>query len=438
MESHSLTHATYAILLLLIFTTASPTALAGKSSLIVGDRSADSVSKIKTWNSESNSLFFSRAGPAEGINLKDYGAVGDDIADDGPALQSALDALAEQGGGTLIVPNGKYALKSAVYKDFLNQASAIIIRGVGSASQFRVATPSATTLTLGNVESLLIENLTFVGTLDVPNDALIALNISSCLRATIRNCNFYGISSLKSGGAVVYNNNSDVTIEQSAFRGCTGNGVNGVPVIQNEAWRGLSVIDVDFIDYGNLNGVYYSKTPIAVAYAWIRMGNTNTLADANGQNEVRLSRVRMDEGAQYGFFCNPNYPEASDRIAHVFISGLRLNGSGISGSTGIYLISVDKVLIERSWIGYTQLVSSSVFPGGPTTEPPRTAIRLDSVGDAVIDSVRCEQAMNVITADSATRSLSLTNVDATIQSSAQATKVTKGVESKRVFSQPDR
>jgi len=101
------------------------------------------------------------------------------------------------------------------------------------------------------------------------------------------------------------------------------------------------------------------------------------------------------------------------KIAHVFISGLRLNGSGLTGATGVYLSNVDKVFIERSWIGYAQYL--------------RTAIALLSVGDAVIDSVRCEQSMNIITADSATRSLSLLNVVATIQSSAQATKITTGV-----------
>lgn len=35
------------------------------------------------------------------LNLADFDAVGDGVADDGPALQRALDALADAGGGTL-------------------------------------------------------------------------------------------------------------------------------------------------------------------------------------------------------------------------------------------------------------------------------------------------------------------------------------------------
>ena len=40
------------------------------------------------------------------FNLADFGAVGDGVADDGPALQSALDAIEVTGGGTLFIPPG--------------------------------------------------------------------------------------------------------------------------------------------------------------------------------------------------------------------------------------------------------------------------------------------------------------------------------------------
>jgi len=253
-------------LLLLVFT-AGLFPVSAKESLIASYRFPAHLNAVKSGSPSNNTTVSMPLLPAEGINLRDYGAVGDNVTNDGPALQSALNALATQGGGTLIVPNGKYAILTPVSKDFLNLASAIVIRGVGSASQLRIATPTATTIMLGNLESLSIENLTFVGTPNVSNDTLVALRISSCLRATISNCNFYGIISLNSGGAIVYNYNSDVAIEHSAFRGCTGNSGQDVPVIQNDTWRGLSVSDVDFLDYGVLNGVYYSKTPYSAAYA---------------------------------------------------------------------------------------------------------------------------------------------------------------------------
>ncbi|HEX8352419.1 MAG TPA: glycosyl hydrolase family 28-related protein, partial [Pyrinomonadaceae bacterium] len=55
-----------------------------------------------------------RGSPAPGaaatLVLTDFGAAGDGVTDDGPALQAALDALAAAGGGTLLVPAGRYAI----------------------------------------------------------------------------------------------------------------------------------------------------------------------------------------------------------------------------------------------------------------------------------------------------------------------------------------
>ncbi|MGH9959212.1 MAG: glycosyl hydrolase family 28-related protein [Pyrinomonadaceae bacterium] len=52
------------------------------------------------------------------VNLRDFGASGDGVADEGPALQRALDALATAGGGTLFVPAGRYAIITPVQKNF--------------------------------------------------------------------------------------------------------------------------------------------------------------------------------------------------------------------------------------------------------------------------------------------------------------------------------
>jgi len=69
--------------------------------------------------------------PPEGnvFDLMSFGAVGDGVADDGPALQQALDAVAAAGGGTVLVPAGRYALVTPVSKDFAGLSAPVTIRG---------------------------------------------------------------------------------------------------------------------------------------------------------------------------------------------------------------------------------------------------------------------------------------------------------------------
>lgn len=47
------------------------------------------------------------------FNIRDYGAVGDGIQLDSPAIQRAVDACAAAGGGTVFIPAGKYLCGTA-------------------------------------------------------------------------------------------------------------------------------------------------------------------------------------------------------------------------------------------------------------------------------------------------------------------------------------
>lgn len=51
------------------------------------------------------------------FNVKDFGASGDGIALDSPAVQKAIDAAAKIGGGTVVVPAGKYVVGSIFLRD---------------------------------------------------------------------------------------------------------------------------------------------------------------------------------------------------------------------------------------------------------------------------------------------------------------------------------
>lgn len=346
------------------------------------------------------------------LDLRDFGAVGDGVADDGPALQAALDGLAGRGGGELRIPPGVFALRSGVSKNLGNLASSVRIVGTGSSSQLLVAVnPTAVALQIQNVEHLVFENLTFVGTPGVRDDAYIVVRIEGCTSATFWDCSFYGLATVSTfGGATISSFNTDLRLRNCAFRGCTGGSSRGPSVVDNVAWTGFSAVDCEFLDFGTLNGHLHSKTPISSSYCWIALGNTYANNSSVNQTQAVFRNVRMDEGSYYGIGILPT-PANSARIGHVLIEGCRDNVS--ARGNGVYARYCDRLTIRDSWFGYN-------------TTQVRSAIILSDAGDVLLDGVRCEQLANRIQVDSFTRSLTVNEcIYTTLASTAKITKITK-------------
>lgn len=343
-------------------------------------------------------------------SIRDHGAKGDGAHDDGPAFTRALAALAGAGGGTLLVPDGEYTIASPVEQDFLKRASAIVIRGSGSAARIvpKVG-DGATAFRFANIDSIMLDELTLHGTPASRTDAKVCIEFDECTQATIRGTSFYGVSSITPGGAVVRARASGLRIDRSAFRGCTGSTAYGVAVIENDAWRSLVVTDSDFIDWGWLNGTYHSKTHFNLPDAWIRLGNTAPLDDATDQAVVSLERLRLDEGGWRAIAVTPDR-SSSHKVAHVAISGLRINGNGIDDGRGIEVRHTEHVAIADTWIGYSGY--------------RRDAIYLAGVDRATIDNCHFTAGMDAIYADDATRSLTVRDtVYRRLTSNARSTTV---------------
>ncbi len=149
---------------------------------------------------------------ADTLNLTDFGATGDGVSDDGPALQNALDALAAAGGGTLLIPAGQYAIVTPVFKDFSGLATSVTILGVesstpiahpGSAgadvakgldlvSEIYPRTGTQKAITISGLKDFLIKDIAFLGTQTVVTDAAVTLELSDIKNAVISHCEFYG------------------------------------------------------------------------------------------------------------------------------------------------------------------------------------------------------------------------------------------------------
>jgi hypothetical protein len=364
------------------------------------------------------------------FNLKDFGALGDGVADDGPALQSALVALGESGGGTLFVPAGRYAIITPVQKDFTGIASDISILGVESLTPVPPPTAPGQELTRGldltsefaprtgeqriainitGLQSFLIKDITFIGTPGVTTDAFITLALNNIREATIRHCEFYGLSSLIEGGAIVYSFRSDLNIAQSVFLGCTGNSGVNTPVIQNIEWKSINVTDSVFVDYGQ-RAELYGKLGLAPPLSWVNIGNAAAPESDSPRREVVVSKVFFDEGALIGLASFPyRYLPPSAPIDLLYVTGLYMNVSNLT-AWGNYLYGPERVLIEKSHYGWSHNADA--------------AINLLSIGNAILDQVECVASADRIRADSATGNLTvIDSVYNHLDSLAQTTRV---------------
>ena len=155
------------------------------------------------------------------VNVKDYGAIGDGTNEDHIPIQSAIDALALRGGGTIIIPPGTY-----YFRQLVNLESNVHILGYGATILKQYATDSPYTAFRGRsgatpghgsgVNNVTVEGLTFRGNYDVDR-SICAFALHRARNITIRNCNF--IEAAGSGHVMDLNGCDGVTIRDCVFMG---------------------------------------------------------------------------------------------------------------------------------------------------------------------------------------------------------------------------
>ncbi|HYK20830.1 MAG TPA: glycosyl hydrolase family 28-related protein, partial [Pyrinomonadaceae bacterium] len=349
------------------------------------------------------------------FNLHNFGAVGDGVADDGPAFQKALNALAGAGGGTLFIPEGKYAIATPVFKDFTATASSITIMGVESLTP--VAPPTAlgselaeelhllsevyprtgatqTAISIVGLRSLVIKDIAFIGTQEVNTDAAVTLLLTDVEKAQIKHSEFYGLATLVGYGAVVKAVRSDLEIAQCKFLGSTGNSGVYTPIVENTDWLGVTVLDTTFLDYGNRDG-FYSKTGLAAPISWINIGNAAPPTNDSPRREVVLRNVFLDEGGWWGLSVLPyRYNSPSAPIDLIYITGLVMNVSNF-GQFGHQIYDARRVFIENSSYGWSHNAAA--------------AIALNNISTAILDHLNCVADADHIYADSRTEELTVIN-----------------------------
>lgn len=90
------------------------------------------------------------------VSVKDWGAVGDGLVNDGAAIQAAVNRVLALGGGVVYFPPGTYLISSAIT---LTGGTSISFRGAGDASVIKNSSAGGNALTLANCTSFSIEQL---------------------------------------------------------------------------------------------------------------------------------------------------------------------------------------------------------------------------------------------------------------------------------------
>jgi hypothetical protein len=254
--------------------------------------------------------------------VKDFGAVNDGSENAAPALDAALASLANaalftSAAKVLRVPPGEYLISSAASQAF-GSSGDITIEGVGSGAVFFIdCAAGVTAVEISGAQNVKFRNITFRGTSDTNsprfyNSAFRALRLAGNRNVTLDDVFFYGLAASEAAGAVVQIEGGIVTLNRVHALGCNALYTNSTPFFRITGWRQVDARDLEFVDYGELNDVIYSKTGV-VGFAWIVLGETeqvnHVIANFNG--------LFMDEGTAYGLIVSAPAGRAQVRVNNV-------------------------------------------------------------------------------------------------------------------------
>lgn len=184
-------------------------------------------------------------------DVKAYGAVGNDVANDTASIQAAINAANTDGGGVVYFPTGTYLISSV-----LTLYPNVSLQGVGSAASFihqTSTTDHSVTLTGGGVidARLAISRLGFVGPGSGSGDG-IHMSGAPLSYITIDDVSVqsFGGTGIYLGGAIVSSLNKVI---------CTNNLVHGIFVDGTTSFVTSVAMNACYANNNNQAGIYFKK-----------------------------------------------------------------------------------------------------------------------------------------------------------------------------------
>jgi hypothetical protein len=241
-----------------------------------------------------------KLGPAPNgtVDVRQFGALGDGRTDDRRAIQAAIDALADAGGGTAIMPPGTYVVSRAGTSPVaVTLRSGITLMGSGTASVLKLADDSGGHLVnVTRERDCGLRSLVLDGNRDhqpsmghaFRSGGVIGLSLQNLI---VRNAYHYGIG-LESGTI------RDVSIDHVLIEDCGADGIDIKNKMNDDA--SIAITDV-------------------TVRRWSLKAAKNAKAAIDCRGPLKLSRIRVEE------------PGAEDAVGIRMRNGEATDANGLGG-----------------------------------------------------------------------------------------------------------
>ena len=365
------------------------------------------------------------------FNIRDYGGVGDGVADDGPAFNAAAQAAIVAGGGVVYLPNGRWRMATnSVVANPNPWEIRLIVQGEGSGTVVIPNTPTAFFMWNFLGWDVKLKDISFdggsvgggqpVGTANSTADYL--LGFSNC-HAELDGVTFNHVTT---PDGLVSSRDGHMTVRRVTIQPITVVTNTIAPsnaYFYNDAsvggWRSFRAFESRLAEgavvYPNTGSIVYFGTP------------QYPINDSSEQATVDIGNSAFGSASAFSqiYFNTP----AGTRVNRIWIHDSTFNvidhGASFNGTLmgPVYVQRADFVKLQRLWSGW----------GGVSTY--RSAYYFYDAGDVVVDNCQLDpdnyygqvvfQGAGDIFADAVTKSLSVIETNYQTITSSCPTKVTR-------------
>lgn len=294
----------------------------------------------------------------------DYGAIGDCVADDTAAVQSAVNAASAIGGGTVHFLKGCYRLTAQISKS-LNPGPAfpggayqqIIFEGEGSDSVISVDAHLANSVF--SFYGLLVQfrDLLFVAQ-NIANDGVTdvggyVISFGSCFQVEVRNCWFNGI---RAGSGIISISDSDALITGNEFSGVAADSAGGNAAVVSFINYSNARVNNNRFEFAKLErGRTVQKQQGRTNGPWIRFDTPGNGTQVDMVSAVNQSTSEVIQNKFSSIYVHPSIVFAAPTHG---VSTLLYNRVVISDNNidcwvdpGIRVYNTRYLEISRNWLG---------------------------------------------------------------------------------------